>query len=520
MVGGAAWLSAALLASLAHAGSNPVVQTDAERRELAAVSPEASALIASAEAAARAGRPREAWSLYGRAWSVVPRSPVPPRGICRLALTLGMETAPQRAAAQAACTNALMLGGTPEDMRNRAAAWVGGAVPPSMDDLVSASLAADGAARTGPGQPWGARARGDLALRLGDREMLDAAVSELRRVAPDDEQTAQLIALSAARASFWIWAGRLALALALLGTAAHALSRRWKRRPPGGTSLAASTIMTLVLLGASPVAASQIDDAHPEASVPTPAQQLPNPLAFADLLTDLGARADAATARGDHAAAARYYAALARAVPERTYAFARLCDALEASGQREAAITACRTALTRQGTTAGDYTHLVRLLLAKEAPLTADERRQAEVAIGALEQEPRAELIATRVRCNIAVHDHDQSALEACAAKLAAAAPNDSSTIGFEWALALERHDQSAAERLAVRASASGLDGNVLARLQRATAGPRVRRTARALRWALEGALSVLLLVFLYAAAARAFVRARRRLTSRRLASP
>jgi hypothetical protein len=520
MVGGAAWLSAALLASLAHAASKPVAQTGAERRGLAAASPEASALIAGAEAAAGAGRPREAWELFGRAWSLVPRSSVPPRGICRLALALGIQTVEQRAAAQTACTNALMLGGTPEDMRNRAAAWVGGTMRPSMDDLVSASLAADGAARTGPGQPWGARARADLAVRLGDREMLDAAVTELRRVAPDDEQTGRLIGLSAARASSWIWAGRLALALALLVTAAHALWRRRTRPPVGGASLAASSIVMLALLGAAPVAASPIDEAHPEASVPTPAQQLANPLAFADLLTDLGARADAATARGDHAAAARYYAALAKAVPGRTYAFAKLCDALEASGQRDPALVACRTALTRQGTTAGDYTHFVRLLLAREAPLTADERRQAEVAIGALEQEPGATLIATRVRCNLALHEHDQPALEACATKLAAAAPNDSSTIGFEWALALEKHDQSAAERLAGRAAAAGLDGNVIARLQRATAAPRVRRTARALRWALEGALSVLLLAFLYAAAARALVRARRRLASRRLASP
>lgn len=522
MCGGAAWLVATLVASPAPASSEPVTETGSgsEERELVAASPEAAALVAEAEVAARAGHPKEAWGLFGRAWSLAPRSPLAPRGICRLALTLGMQTGAQRAAAQAACTNALMLGGTPEDMRNRAAAWVGGTALPSMDDLVSASFAADGAARTGPGKPWGARARGDLALRLGDREMLDAAVSEIRRVAPDHEQTRLLIALSAARASFWIWAGRLALALALLGTAAHALLRRWTRRRFASASLAASTIMMLILLGGSSVvAASQIDDAHREASVPTPAQQLANPLAFADLLTDLGARAEGATARADHVAAARYYAALAKAVPERSYAFAKLCDSLEASGQREPALTACRTALTRQGTTAGDYTHFVKLLLAHEAPLTPDERRQADAAIGALEKEPRAELIATRVRCNVALHEHDQPALEDCTAKLVAAAPNDSSTIGFEWALALEKHDQGAAERLAGRALAAGLDRNVIARLQRATVGPRVRRSARALRWALEGALSVLLLAFLYAAAVPGLVRARRRLASRRLAS-
>ncbi|MES1206552.1 MAG: hypothetical protein ABUS79_11510, partial [Pseudomonadota bacterium] len=229
-----------------------------------------------------------------------------------------------------------------------------------------------------------------------------------------------------------------------------------------------------------------IDDAHPERSVPTPAQQMANPLKFGDLLMELGVRADAAAKRQDHAAAARYYAALAKAVPDRSYAYSKLCDELEAGGNRAEAIDACGTALTRHGATAGDFTRFVRLLLAKNGPLTDAERRQADAAVAALEHEPRAALIATRVRCNIAVHEREVAALELCVNQLQAAEPDAASTLGFAWALAVEHGDRRAAETLRQRALAAGLDPAVVGTATPIPPGPRARRWARALRWGLE----------------------------------
>jgi hypothetical protein len=514
-VAGAAGLIAMLFAPASHARSGSVGGTELERRELGAVSPEASALVDGAERAVEDGHPKEAWSLFGRAWSLAPRSPLPSRGICRLALALGIQTAAQRNAAGEACTNALLLGGTPEDIRDKVASLIDGDPLPSMDDLVSASFAADGAARTGPGQPWGPAARGALALRLGDRELLEAAVAELRRIAPDHPETERLVALAAPRTTPWIWVWRLAVVLTFVLTVAHAVRRRLRpRRGAGGPVLVAATTLLMAIATATPAAAAAIDDAHPEKSVPSGAQQLADPLKFADLLSDLGARAEAATARGDHAAAARYYRALTQAVPTRAYAFAKLCEALEATGQRQSAIAACGTALTRQGTTAGNYSQFVRVLLDQEDQLSGQERQQAEAAIAALEKEPRATLIATRVRCNVAVHEHDVSALEVCTTKLAAAAPDAPSTLGFEWALAIEKNDRATAQRLAGRALASGLDQDVVARLQRASVGSRATRLARGLRWASEATLAFLLLALGTGAAVRHLERTRRRTVS------
>jgi hypothetical protein len=504
----AAWLIATLLGPAAHAASSSVGGTELEVRELAAASPEAATLVANAERAAIAGAPQEAWNLYGKAWSLAPRSPIPGRGICRLALALGIGTAEQRKAATGACTRAVLLGGTPEDIRNQVASLIDGDPIPTMDDLVSASLAAEGASRTGPGLPWGPAARGDLALRLGDRELLDGALAELQRIAPDHPETRRLIARAAAAPTGWSWFGRLAIVLLFVLTIAHALRGRLR----GNGQAALSVVVgVLFVLAARPAAGAAIDDAHPERSVPTPAQQMAAPLKFADLLMELGLRADTATARHEYAAAARYYAALAQAVPGRSYAFSKLCGALEASGKRPEAIAACGGALSREGTTAADFTRFVRLLLAKDAPLTAEERRQAEAAIAALEREPRAALIATRVRCNVAAHEHDLASLEACTAKLVAAASSDPTTIGFEWALAIEKNDRAAADLQASRAVAAGLDGDAVARLRRATIGTRAFRVARALRWGLEAGLGFVIVAFGVGVLVRHVERTRRR---------
>jgi hypothetical protein len=492
------------------APSAAVVAADGEASEvraLASASSEASQLVARAERAASEGRAKDAWALFGDAWRLAPRSPVPPRGICRLGLALGLGTREQRAAVRSACQNAFMLGGSPEDMRNRAAALVRGAVRPSMEEVVDASLAADGAFRQGPTEPWAFGARADVALRLGDRALLDDALAELRRLAPTHAETARVAALAAPRASVSIVVGRIAVLLALAGTALHAffltLARR-RRRAAVAVALAA-----LVAGASSPARA---DD------VPSAARQLEDPIAFAGWLTDANARAQEATARGDHPAAAREYEAITKAVPDNAFGFARLCDALEAAGRPADALVACRTALTRKGTTAGDYTHFVQLVLAS-APgrrLLPDEQRQVDVAVAALEREPRAALIATRVRCNVAGHEHDRAALEACTAKLVAAAPEDVRTIQFQRALAVERGDSAAARLYGARARTAEEDATLARKGE--GAGPVARasvatRVTRAGAWAAAALLVLFAVAGLAALVRRGLTLARRRIS-------
>jgi hypothetical protein len=230
----------------------------------------ADALLAAADAAAREGRAWDAWELYSQAWPLDPASAAPARGICRLAIALG-----EQEKAEVVCQRALVLGWRPEDMHNRVASWVMGPAAPAMADLVSASFMADGAVRVAAREPWGYLAWADIALRLQDRDLLDASLVNLRRVAPEHERTRSLIARAQSRASAWIWIGRWTVVLALLMTAAHALarrvrSRRWRDRKYVLSVFSAALLADFAARAAradeGPPPRPVVDDAHPETS--------------------------------------------------------------------------------------------------------------------------------------------------------------------------------------------------------------------------------------------------------------
>ncbi len=508
----AALLSAALLASAAAAHAAPDPSQDPASRMDENVR-EAVRLVVEGDRAAGASNPGAAWELYARAWAIDPASAAPARGICRLATAYG-----QHQAAAQSCQRALALGLTPEDMRNRVASWVVGPTFPPMEDLVSASFMADGAVRLAPREPWGYRARADVALRLGDADLLAASLADLQRVAPDHEQTRRLRALVAGGTPVWIWLGRVFLILAPLLTAAHALIGRPIRRRwavAGTIAAIVVTLFTTPLSHAASVAAPFVnpptrpivDEANPESTVQAVAKNA-DPMALADLLFEIPDLADKATKRGDHAAAARYWKAIIAATPERTYGYARLCDSLDALGQRDEAIAACRTALTRQGTTVRDYDHFAKLLLEKRQALSPTERRQIDVAIAQLATEPQAAVNTDRLRCSLAAHEHDVPGLRACSARLVAAAPDDLQTIWSEWALALEIGDVQTAQRYVDRVRANGRNGKAATEMQtgidalrQSTAVP--SRAARALRWAAIAGLAFALAIGLFALATR-----------------
>ena len=488
----------------------------------ASASAESAALVVRGETAARAGHPGEAWDLFGRAWKVDRANGMAVRWICRLALTFGPPEA-----ASGACREAFLLGRQPEDMRNRVVAWVAGPLPPTMEDLVSATFMADGAVRTAPREPWGYLARADIALRLRDRDLLDASLGELARIAPEHPQTKRVMTLAAPRASIGVRIGRLAIVLSLALTIAHLL---WTRRPSSlrRRRLASIAAIAALLLfssqgaaqaasrgpsneGASeplkPPALPTIDDAHIDESLKK--AEGANPLVYGDALMVLIDRAQKATEHGDHAAAARYWTAVTHAVPDRAYGYARLCASAEAAGSTTAALDACRTAITRDGSTVGDYTHFVRILLAKNDGLTADDRRQVEIAIAALAEEPKAAADAAELQADLAVRDGDVPALRASAAKLATLAPDSPKTIFYRWTLALDAHDRSAAVRLLERARETHVKPDVLARMEAATLGLPLPPAARVGRWGLVGAAAFLVAISLRAAAARVRLRPR-----------
>jgi hypothetical protein len=457
---------------------------------------EAGALVARGETAVRAGQPAEAWKLFSEAWRVDHASATAVRWICRLALTFGPHEA-----ATGACREAFILGRQPEDMRNRVAAWVRSETPPTMEELVSASFMADGAVRTAPKEPWGYLAWADLALRLRDHELLTASVAELTRVAPEHPQVRRMMALTAPHATNAVWIARWLVVLLVGLTALHAAWSRWWRAPRRLLVVATALLVFVGGAGAAvarpanveaaasplvPPPLPPVDDQHIEESLAK--ADAVNPLVFGDALMVTIDRAQKATERGDHATAARYWTAVTRAVPDRSYGFARLCEAREAAGDLAAAVEACRAAITHDGSTVRDYTRFVRLLLAKAGRLTVDDRRQIGVAIGALAKEPKAAADGAELECELALRDGDFTALRTATAKLVAAAPDSPNTAFYRWTLAFEARDRRAADGLVGEARARGVKADVVARMKAATLGLPLSAPERALGWGLAGA--------------------------------
>jgi tetratricopeptide (TPR) repeat protein len=237
-----------------------------------------------------------------------------------------------------------------------------------------------------------------------------------------------------------------------------------------------SMCLTAELASAQPALAQSplvskfsIDDSDPEASVPTPQQAARQPLEMGYHLMLLSERADAATSRGDHVAAAKYWRALAKAVPERSLSFSRMCRSYEAAGDYERAIESCRTALGKAGSTLQDNLQFVRLVLEKrQGALQPRDIEDIDAVSLHLERElghEKGPLAANRMRCQLGVRLGDVSRLQACTDKLNALAPGDASSLVFSWSLAMKRGDLPAAEQMLRRARAAKLPSAALAKM-------------------------------------------------------
>jgi hypothetical protein len=493
-----------------------------ERALLASSNPAAYELCQQAEDARRTGKLPEAAVFYARARAVAPQNAVPARGACRVALERRREID-----ARVNCERAFVIGGIPEDARNAVAAYMGVTTRPSMGELTTAALITEGVVRNAPNEPWGYMARCDLARQLNDSDGLEACLADLARVAAGSEQAEEALAHAARRAPAWVWALRILLALGLLGTLAHAVVSRRRARAAArgiGGALSAGAVVTAALfaaMAAAPGAARaepqpgsdmlsnyKIDDANPEASIPSVERQNRDPLEFGYLLQDLLFKAKVAKDKGNHAAAARYYMALAKAVPQRSYSFGRACEELAAAHDRARALVFCRQALTLDGVTPDDYATFVKLLLAENGSLGDAQRKEIDAVMVHLAKEPEAEVLTQRLKCEVALRTHDVPALQACSTTLAAKAPKDAMTISFQWALALEQHDGARATELVALARKAGMAKEGIAKMEQATQRLGRQRRLHNVFWALGAVLLAVALVV----GARRFAASRRAL--------
>lgn len=429
------------------------------------------------------------------------------RDACKAALALEERGAKTDSSAEP-CKRAFLDDGRPEDMRNEVAAMMSPAAHPSLDDLVLAATISEAAIRQASDQPWGYLARCDLARRLGSAATLETCLADLQRFGPNHAATKQALGFASERSSAATWLLRGLLLVGLLGTLVHALVQsRARRRGEASTRAVLGLLVlfgTATLLSVSPhrahaesalpkdhLSAFEIDDEDPESSVPSDEEANKKPLEFGYYIQDLAAKAEKAGQAGDHVAEARYYAALSKAAPAVAYAPSKLCSAYEAAGNIPKAIAACRTAITRRGSTAADYTHFVNVVLSSHDKLPALEEEELRLVINHLAGESKVgDPIPSMLRCEVALRFGNTQALQACTAELATSAPTDPKTVSFQWALALQKHDRSAALQLIERARGVGMKPEGIAMME---AGTR-KMTLRWLMWAALFATGAILL--------------------------
>jgi hypothetical protein len=419
------------------------------------------------------------------------------------------EAGPQKVSSRQPCHDAFVLGGNAEDMRNEVASLMSPGAHPSLDDLALATLVADAALVKASDQPWPYLARCDIARRTGNADTLEECLKDLGRFGPNNPATKQALAVAAKRSPWGVWVLRVLVMIVLFGSLAHGLlTRRRARR-----GIANSAVMALLVMGAwcllsgffsravlaeyakgkDHLSEFAIDDADPEASVPTLEQQSKSPLEFGYYIQDLLAKAAKYEKAGDEAAVVRFYSALTRATPT-AYAPSKLCSAYEALGDFPKAIAACRTTITRRGATADDYLHFVKVVLASPDKQPALEGQELKAVLDHLGKEVQVGTQLSLLRCDVALRFNDTKALEACTAELAQSAPKDPRTVSFQWALALQKHQRWTALKMIDRARSVGMSAEGIARMEVGTR----QMTNRMLMWLALGAMVAIVAVILF----------------------
>ncbi len=461
--------------------------------------PPTAALFLRGEGELKAGAPGAAADTFGAVLAQAPDSALAARRECQALTQLH-----KRPEALTACQNADRLRRTPVGLRALVRAEM--SAPPTPQDLVLATQLAAAAKRQTSDQPWGLAAMADIGERTGDENMLATSVTELERIAPGHYETKRArAALDTFRLSRWAWAAWVGLALAAIGTVCHATWVAWTRRRSSrrvALPLAAALLLGAAQLFSAASASAQSDvpaaepppgglskwrvnDTDPVKSLPTTEQRDRNPLEYGYHLMDLTDKADIAQKKGDWLSVAKYYEAIAVAVPDHAIGFRRSCDAYEKVGNATKALEMCRGALAGDGVELRDYSDFANLMFERTDVFTPADEQDISDIVQHLKEQPNSLPAALDIECQLAQRLDDVKRLETCVADVTKLTPNEPKLVVYQWAIAMKHEDYRKAQQLIDVARQRGLkpDGiDMMARLtaqQSALGGRLVRAVER-----------------------------------------
>jgi tetratricopeptide (TPR) repeat protein len=478
----------------ANAQASPTKRThidDADFKSFKSVKPRAAELLEQGEEQMQKGQLAEAAETLERAWKEHPYPALIARRRCQVLNALG-----RREEALKACSSALSSKASPMDLRTVVNLRLSEPGLASPGVIVEALKYTKQAKTYGRDEPWGYAAECDIAARIGDEAMFRKCLAELERISPDHYETRRARSMISAPSPALLGIGWALIGLAFVATCAHALRRFFRGRLRGTAAATAAMLAALTLslparaenASAAPSSAPApgpagpsgkqglsiwpIDHNDPEKSVPTLAQRDSNPLDFGYHLQDLITEGERATRLGDYRAAIKYYRAVAKAVPDRTTGYSKACKLHEMLGEREDALQWCGTAVSKFGATLDDFQRFSRVTLSKQDPLTEVEKYNLEDAITHIKQQKDAPAIAAAelMQCELGMKTGDLRHLQECQAALVQRAPNDATTIYYEWALALKLRDFSEANRHLARAKKAQAKPETVAHMETATA--------------------------------------------------
>jgi tetratricopeptide (TPR) repeat protein len=227
-----------------------------------------------------------------------------------------------------------------------------------------------------------------------------------------------------------------------------------------------------------------LSDTDPESTVPTEEQRNKDPLQFGYWLQDALMKGDHAWKEKNFALAVKFYRAVAKAVPDRSVAFSKMCDAYEAMGDRDKAIASCLSALFVEGVRFSDYARYVRLVLSQPTGLTDGQISALDTVLTQFKADPKAHPLVDQLECEVGTRTSNLSYLDECTRELLARTPNDPGIIPFQFAIALRRGDFAAARQFADRAKEAGSSAEGLEGMQQALDLATRRRTRGVALWA------------------------------------